>query len=395
MSEYRYQIENLDPNGVSLNFGAGKGEALRSVSQKLSILMVGMHLKKTRGGITTLTAGILNSAFTDEYDLTYIASQAEDLGLLRKVLLAVSATIRFITVCVFRSPGLVYVHVGSNASLYRESFFILLGKRFRKKVITHFHAGDIDKYYPRQSKIGQKFIVYALGLSDRVIAVSQESASQIRRLNDDLRVVVIPNAIDTSAFAFADDKDRTERPDEIVRLLFVGATGKLKGERDLINALNLLKGHDLVIKVTMLGYGAENLRQLFDELGVEAMVEHLGAVPMTERVAFYEQADIFVLPTYAEAMPVSVIEAMAAGLAVITTPVGGIPELITDGQEGLLFPVGNIEALAQMITYLAKHKGARFAMGKRARQRVCEQINFSQYIERLRCEVFNTCEAGK
>ena len=73
--------------------------------------------------------------------------------------------------------------------------------------------------------------------------------------------------------------------------------------------------------------------------------------------------------TYAEAMPISVIEAMAAGLAIISTPVGGIPELITNEEEGLLFPCGDVEALANISSFLVANPQARTAMGEKSRQK--------------------------
>ena len=94
-------------------------------------------------------------------------------------------------------------------------------------------------------------------------------------------------------------------------------------------------------------------------------------------------------------MPMSVIEAMAAGLPVITTRVGGIPELIDDEIEGLLFEPGDVAALAQKILILANDKNTRLEMGKRARQRVDEQMSFSKYVERLRSEITNVCEVEK
>src|SRR5437667_12536943 len=99
----------------------------------------------------------------------------------------------------------------------------------------------------------------------------------------------------------------------------------------------------------MLGYGSETVLELCEETGVLRLLDYLGPVPMNRRAVFFKQADFFVLPTYAEGMPVSVIEAMAAGLPVITTPVGGTPELITEGVEGWMVEPGDVGALAEKI----------------------------------------------
>ena len=345
---------------------------------KPRVLMVGMHLTKTRGGITTLISEILKSSLKDNFEFIYVESQAEDFGKFRKAFLALTAIFSFIWKCFSKRPKLIYVHLGSNASLYREAIFIFLAKVLRKKIVGHFHAGDVENYYPFQNKIGQKIIRSALGLCDGLIAVSNESARQIREITPNAKISVISNAIDVSAFNFRRDK----KDYDFVRLLFVGAIGKLKGEKDLIKALAILRDKNL--KVSFLGYGAESLQSYCEELKVTDFIEYLGAVSMSERLGFFEKADIFVLPTYAEAMPMSVIEAMAAGLPVISTKVGGIPELIEDGADGFLFAPGDVASLAEKISLLADNKNLRMEIGKKARQKAREQMDFRQYTEKLR-----------
>lgn len=354
--------------------------AQKTVVAKPRILMVGMHLTKTRGGISTLISEILKSPLKNDFDFTYVESQAEDFGRFRKVFLALTAVFSFFGKCVFKRPPLVYVHFGSNASLYRETVFAFLAKLLKKRVVGHFHAGDIENYYPFQNKTGQKIIRAGLSLCDRLIAVSDESARQLREIVPKTKISVIPNAIDTSAFNFKSDK----KSPEFVRILFVGAIGKLKGERDLIRALAILRDKKLNLKVSFLGYGAESLQGFCDELQVSPFIEFLGAVSLEERFEFFEKADFFVLPTYAEAMPMSVIEAMAAGLPVISTNVGGIPELISDESEGFLFDCGDVSALAEKILLLAENKNLREEIGKKAREKARKNFDFEQYTKKLR-----------
>ncbi len=399
MSDYNFQSEIAEPGAAAVAAAAvirhdapkSKNAARR---EKPRVLMVGMHLTKTRGGITTLIAEILKSSLKDDFEFVYIESQAEDFGRFGKLLLAFGAVFRFILSCIAKPPQLVYVHLGSNASLYRESIFIFLAKLLRKKTIAHFHAGDIDNYYPFQIGLGQKFIRSALRRSDRLIAVSEESARQLRDLTGSPdNVSVIANAIDTSIFEARDSaaaaaKNGAAREREI-RLLFVGAVGKLKGERDLIDALAILRRSkpNINIRASFLGYGAENLKDYCAESGVGELIEHLGAVSMDDRIGFYQKADIFVLPTYAEAMPMSVIEAMAAGCAIITTKVGGIPELIEDGADGILFSPGDAQALADIISLLLENENIRINLGRKAQQKAREQMDFKAYAGKLGAEL--------
>ncbi|MEQ1921585.1 MAG: glycosyltransferase [Pyrinomonadaceae bacterium] len=387
MAQFRYQIDRIETGNVLTDIGGRSGLADKQHA-KPRILMVGMHLTKTRGGISTLTADILNSTLKNEFDFRYIASQAEDFGRLRKMLLAVRAYLYFVVSCLFYRLEAVYVHMGSNASLYRESGFVLLGKLFRKKVILHFHAGDVDEYLPRQPKPGRSFIGLGLRSADRIIAVSERSASQVAEIVPIEKITVIPNAIDISAFKELPERFQQVNSDGAIRLLFVGAAGKLKGESDLIKALHLLKDNDPPLKASFLGYGTEEL----DQTGIGDMIEHLGPVSLNDRLTFYQNADIFVLPTYAEAMPISVIEAMAAGLPVITTPVGGIPEIVDDTIEGYLCPVRDYKTLAEKISYLARNADVRTRIGRAARNRAVKEMDFGNYVDALRYELASAAQ---
>jgi glycosyltransferase involved in cell wall biosynthesis len=390
MGVHHFPSQAAEPKTASAFFPR-KGQKTAVARRRSRVLMVGTHLTKTRGGITTLTAGIIGSELKEDFDFIHIASQAEDFGRVRKMLLAVTAGARFIRICLFKRPRLVYIHLGSNASLYRESAFILIAKLLRKKILSHFHAGDINEYFPRQPKWGQDFIKAGIGASNKVIAVSQESARHLRGIWEGLNISVIPNVIDTSAFSDESSFSGEDKAGGPVRLLFVGAAGKLKGEQDLIKALALLKSSKPNIKVDFLGFGAGKLAKSFRKAGISDLIGHLGPVPANERIAFFQRADIFVLPTYAEAMPISVIEAMAAGKAIITTAVGGIPELITNGEEGLLFQPGDVEGLADNIAFLIGDPEACLALGNNARRRIREQMDFTAYIGKLRKELSRAC----
>lgn len=385
MSKNLYQFRIGGQNKVSADTSKAPGK-ISAVKAEPRILTVGMHLTKTRGGITTLIAEILKSPLKNEFEFVYIESQAEDFGGFRKLLLAMQAVFKFIRICLFTRIDTVYVHLGSNASLYRESVFIFLAKIFRKKVVAHFHAGDIDNYYPFQSRIGRQYIRAAIRASDIIIAVSNESARQLREITDAPHIAVVPNAIDVSAFNHSPEK---RCDDGAVRLLFVGAVGKLKGERDLLKALAILRVDKSNLKVSLLGYGAENLQSYCEQLKIENYIEFAGAVSMDERIGYFRAADIFVLPTYAEAMPMSVIEAMAAGLPVISTTVGGIPEMIADGTDGFLIAPGDVNALAEKISFLIENENVRLEVGKRARKKAVEQMDFRQYADKLRVHLLN------
>ncbi|MBC7797214.1 MAG: glycosyltransferase family 4 protein [Pyrinomonadaceae bacterium] len=360
-------------------------------TSKPRILMIGMHLTKTRGGISTLINEMLQSSVTENFEINYIASQAEDFGRFGKLMLALRAVFSFVFNVLRNNPALVYVHLGSNASLYRESLFIILAKVFGKKIVGHFHAGDVEEYLVSQSRIGRRFIASAMSLSDALIAVSQESAGKLRKIASRNKISVVANALNTKAFPFS-PRRFAEREGANIKLLFVGAMGKLKGEIDLANAVKILRVNHSNLKITFLGFGGEKLKNYCEKIGIVDAVEFIGAVSLEKRIEFFEKADIFVLPTYAEAMPMSVIEAMAAALPCVTTDVGGIPELIDDGENGFLIEPSNVKKLAERISFLIENPQTRIEFAAKAQDKVRRNFGLDDYAVKLTTLLYETIE---
>jgi glycosyltransferase involved in cell wall biosynthesis len=345
------------------------------------MLMVGPHRTRTLGGISTAIDGLLRAATATEFEVRHIASQNDEYRGLGKLALAVVALLQYVWTVLRWRPQVTMIHVGSNASLYRKAVFITLARGLGQRVVTHFHAGDFDHYYERQSARGKRFIVAGLRRSHKLIAVSQAATQRLRELLPDADIVMIPNGIRTQEFA-----PTAPKQDAHVRLLFVGGMGKLKGERDLLRALQRAAERAPQLRVSLLGHGAESVEALIDECGIRSRIEHLGPVPHAARAQFFQQANLFVLPSYGEGMPMAVLEAMAAGLPVITTHVGGIPELITPGAEGFLLAPGAVQELADRIVWLANDAPLRQQMGQRARAKA-QQFDEAIVMQRLLHEV--------
>ncbi|HYE73332.1 MAG TPA: glycosyltransferase, partial [Blastocatellia bacterium] len=216
------------------------------VERAFKVLMVGSHPEKTLGGISTVINALLCSPTMAEFDIRFIGSQADDYGAFSKLILAALSLVIFVFQILWWRPQMAYIHVGSNASLYRKVPFLALARWLKLRVIAHFHAGDFTHYYSKQSGVGQNLIRYGLGRSHRIIAVSRASQDVLRELLPNAKVSYLPNGIDLSAFA-----GKKEKTDETVRLLFVGAMGKLKGERDLIQAISTVAKDNRNLKVML------------------------------------------------------------------------------------------------------------------------------------------------
>ena len=369
---------------------------------KPRVLMIGAHPVKTLGGISTLISDILQSPLAREFEIKHVVSQMDECGKLGKLALMCTALAQTGWALLTWQPEVVYVHIGGNASLYRKTAFIALARLLGRRVLAHVHAGNFAPYFAEQRNLGRSVIVHGLGLSHKFIAVSEEMAGWLKKLWPSVEHCVIPNGVRCELFApvvasrvdgvdGAYEADRANRSyalkvmkkasmlgDEDAqtsslsapRLLFIGKLGFLKGEADLLRALQAVKAErGLDFRLDILGQLSSDIHALVGEYDLASHIDQLGPVALAERIGYFQRTDIFVLPTYAEGMPIAVIEAMAAGLPCVTTPVGGIPELIRDGVEGFLVEPGDVTALAARLAQLIGDAALRRTMGARALQR--------------------------
>jgi len=185
------------------------------------------------------------------------------------------------------------------------------------------------------------------------------------------------HGLDTDYFAPA-ARDRIG--ESVPQILAVGRFVEKKGFRYLVEACALLKAGGLRFRCLMIGEGgdqSESIRSRISELGLEDTVGMQGAVTHEELRRIYRASDIFSLPCLVAAdgdrdgIPNVLAEAMACGLAVVTTGVSGIPELVSDRADGLIVPERDPQALAEALAQLLQDRALRRRLGDGARERVC------------------------
>lgn len=188
------------------------------------------------------------------------------------------------------------------------------------------------------------------------------------------RIRLILNAVDTRAFDAGFAKRTLRGAGEAFRLVFVGRMCRPKGVADLIEATSRVR-LDVPLEVSYLGDGSERaeFEALAERLGVAARSKFPGAVDDVS--AYLDAAHALALPSYSEGIPRVVMEAMAAGVPVIGTDIPGIRQLVSDGDTGMLVPVGNPDALARAIERMAADPGEAMRMAERARAVIDERFS--------------------
>jgi glycosyltransferase involved in cell wall biosynthesis len=255
-----------------------------------------------------------------------------------------------------------------EAAFLRKSILTLMAFIFHTPVLMHAHGAKFHLTYCGLPQWAQQGLSKIFRLCKGFIVLS-ESWKEFYVLNLGLnvkQVSVLPNPTELP----------TKVPNRInspkVRLVFFGRVGQRKGAFDLINAFaNLPAELKKVSELILAGDGEiESARKLVDTLNLTDYVSFLGWVDAQQRDAVLEKADVFILPSYNEGLPMALLEAMGWGLPAITTPVGGIPELVTSGENGLLVTPGNIQQLSEAIQSLIENETLRLSLGNTARETV-------------------------
>jgi glycosyltransferase involved in cell wall biosynthesis len=215
-----------------------------------------------------------------------------------------------------------------------------------------------------------------------VVCISDFARSQLMALLPEDRwdrLEVVHCGVDPSEFR--PPSHRGERaPGAPLRVLCVGRLVPEKGEAVLVDALARLRDSGRAVECTFVGDGPSRdaLKARVRALGLEDRVRFTGAVGQPEIRALYAQADAFCLPSFAEGVPVVLMEAMAMELPVVTTRITGVPELITDGEDGLLVAPGRADALAEALARLDDDPELCARLGAAGRRTVSEAFNLQR-----------------
>ena len=169
------------------------------------------------------------------------------------------------------------------------------------------------------------------------------------------------------------------------RLLYVGRLARVKGLPILLRAIASMKERQLAVHLTLVGDGPERtaLESLAQELRISEQLTFTGSQSEAEVRRWLARSDVFVLPSFAEGLPVVLMEAMASSLPVVATRIAGVSELVVDGRNGFLVPPSDVAALARRIEELIPDAALRQEMGRAGRRKVAEEFDVKREGARL------------
>jgi glycosyltransferase involved in cell wall biosynthesis len=241
-------------------------------------------------------------------------------------------------------------------------------------VIGHQHAGDIQRVLERRG-LEERIVRGGLAQFHRLLVLGERWRAMFERYGIAMPCEICPSTFRREVFERGLTAVRTPPAEGALRVLFVGQIGERKGVHDLLRALRRLKDAGVRVSATFAGpaqlegemEAAERVRR---ELSAEHFTRFCG--PLTGEALYreFETHDVFALPSYNEGLPAVLYEAGAFALALVTTPVGAIPELVRTGENGLLVEPGDVAGLTRALAALTSDRDLRARLGAKLRQDV-------------------------
>ena len=367
----------------SLGPGAGSSASARSARPR--VIMLGPTGPPT-GGMAAVVSNLASSGLREACELLVInngkttppgrpllAGVAAQLKLLGRLVRAVGAA----------RAEIVHIHTcASPVAFWRDCLHVAACRLLGRRVVLHAHDGSFCRFVAAQRSLRRCIMRMGFRAASVTLVLGRRYVSEMGPFLPGARWRVVPNGVRLP---------RRCRPpaNEKANFLFLGSLTRRKGAFDLVRAAAAASANGFAGVVTMAGgqrlpgQRAE-LMQVIGQCPGRARIRLIGVVLGRKKSRALAAADCLVLPSYAEGLPMAVLEAMARGRPVIATNVGAIPEAITDGREGFLIEPGDVDALADRMVRLSRDAGLRRAMGRAARRRAEKAFSMEAMVSAIR-----------
>lgn len=319
----------------------------RSLSNK--VIMTGVKYKDNHpGGISSVV-----KYWSKHIDgLQYYAEFKEGTNIGKILIFIKAICLIFLKLSFDIRVKIVHVHTAETTDFKRNSIIIKIAKLFNKKVVLHSHGATFVEFYNCADSKGKLWIKNILGLTDKIIVLSESWKLWYESIGIEKEKLIILHNITEYPHIISIPKNESK-----IRLLFLGEIGIRKGVFDILKALHIHR--DEIIEKLELHIGGnkmeEELIKKINEYGLQKIVFFDGFVSGENKIKLLNWANVFILPSFNEGLPISILEAMSYKLPIISSSVGGIPEVV-DSTNGILVEPGNSEEIFQAINMYIKQK---------------------------------------
>jgi glycosyltransferase involved in cell wall biosynthesis len=348
------------------------------------VLLLGPH-RAAMSGVSTHVNLLMESTLGDDYELAHfqVGSEGRDEGFLARWLRLALSPFLLAAAIVFRHASVVHINTALNARAYwRDLAYLFVSKALGARTVWQVHGGALPRRFFAGRPTLTRFLRWTLGLPDLLVVLARCELEAYREFLPDREIVMLPNAIDCRPFSLLPIVSCPR--DAPLQLVYIGRLAREKGLYEALQGVRL--GHELGVdaRLVIAGGGPEEgrLKRYAHALGIATRVTFVGPVFGADKLRLLEGAHATLLPSYAEGLPYALLESMAAGVPVIATPVGAIPDVMSDGIHGVLVPPRDGKAIAEALALLFGDRERLSWMSRACRRRI--RAAFS--IDRLAAE---------
>lgn len=325
---------------------------------KKKILIIGPSIQRSKGGMATVIKGIIDDKDINmEFDIDLFESYIDG-NVITRMLFSIYALLKL--VYIYKDYDLFHIHMASYGSTFRKMIYVNFLKQKNKHVILHIHGAEYKLFYDKLKIRNKERIKNLFRNVDKVIVLSDGWNTYFNNTFKISNLVTLNNCVNSLMFkeCFCEDKTNND-------MIFLGRIGERKGAYDLLQALEEIKNDGLRAKCYFAGDGeVEKFKKIVKEKGLEEYAEVVGWINGKEKMKLLKNVSISILPSYNEGLPMTILECMACGKALIVSNVGAIPEVVENEKNGIIVNPGNVYEIKKAIEILVKSNSMILDMGK-------------------------------
>jgi len=335
------------------------------------------------GGVVTSIQYLMNSPLGEHYLFIPVSTMSRKHGSMDydrelpvcKAARVVKDLFHLMAVVLAESPALIHINTSLETGAFqRDALYLLFCKLMGRKVLLHIHGGRLDTFLAGWGRMSAGAILAMLRMADAIVVLSEIQKKPFHDHGLDDRIHVMPNMIAAGRYTPA-DRLRTDQTASFHVVFTASHFVREKGIYELIEAAEKITDRDCGMHFILIG-GGEEIKAVRDRIHATGLSGHFTLTGFISRSAIRRiltESDLFVLPSYSEGFPYVILEAMACALPVIGTPVGAVPEIIREGENGYLVPAQNAGVLSERMDFLYRHRKTGKKMGQNNRRKIENQ----------------------
>lgn len=327
--------------GVSL--GGQYQKFLKVIMTKKEVIISGSY-PPPYGGIAYVVKSHIHSELNESFNLSLVKKpNLANRNSLTKIYFLIHYYFILFTKIIEKQAKIVHIHSSSFSGFWRYSVALFISKLLNAKVVFHIHGARFDDFYQNSFFTIRYFISQILNSVHALIVLTPEWSNFFNKIIRDKSIIkILPNGVDTNKYKVSNNKSKNKV------LIHFGCTAR-KGINEIINSLpEIIDDNTRLILVDNIK--RQSIKDKVKEYSDN--VDYFVNISEDKKIRLLSSSDILILPTFAEGMPILILEAMSSGLAIVTSAVGGIPSVLQNKKNCIFAEPGDSKTLQSSISIL-------------------------------------------